>query len=94
MFKLNENAKYSPNRGRWLQLLKTGDIIKPKIVVNSKGLGFQTMYKNPFAQYVISNFTNDVYQTWKKDPLELYVGCVNFAVYCATSSLGISTEHF
>ena len=94
MFKLNENVKYTPNRGRWLQSLKTGDIITPKVVVNNRGLGFQTRYKNPFAQYRISTVTNDVYHLWKTDPLQLHVGCVNFAVYCATSSLGIAAEHF
>ena len=44
---------YPPNRGRWLQRLKTSDIIAPKVVVNSHGLGFKTSYLNPFDTYVI-----------------------------------------
>ena len=31
---------------------------------------------------------------WKHDPLQLYQGCVNFVVFCATSGLGIALEHF
>ena len=99
MLKYNEKIKYIPNRGTWIQHLKTSAIIKPKIVVNSSGLGFSTLYPNPFENYVISRLeggseTDDVFQKLKNDPLQLYQNCVNFAVFCATSGLGISVEHF
>ena len=31
---------------------------------------------------------------WNNDPLQMYINCVNFAVFCATSGLGIALEHF
>ena len=67
--------------------------------MNSSGLGFSTLYPNPFENYVISRLeggseTDDVFQKLKNDPLQLYQNCVNLAVFCATSGLGISVEHF
>ena len=99
MFKLNKTIKYVPNRGTWIQNLKTSEIIKPKVVVNSTGLGFKTSYNNLFDRYVISGLqggseTTTVVSKWGNDPLQLYQGCVNFAVFCATSGLGIALEHF
>ena len=99
MFKFNETIKYLPNSGTWIQHLKTNEIIKPKIVVNSTGLGFSTLYPNPFEKYVIYSLrgeaeTDNVFSKLKNDPLQLYQTCVNFAVFCATSGLGISVEHF
>ena len=99
MLKYNDKIKPAPNRGTWIQHLKTSAIIKPKIIVNSNGLGFPTLYPNPFENYVISRLeggseTDDFFRKLKNDPLQLYQNCVNFAVFCATSGLGISVEHF
>ena len=99
MIKFNKAIKYVPNRSTWIQHLKTNEIIKPKIVVNSVGLGFPTLYPNPFERYVISRLqegseTDNVLSKWQNDPLQLHQYCINFAVFCATSGLGISLEHF
>ena len=99
MLKLNQNVTYSPNRGRWIQRLKTSDIVAPKVVVNSRGLGFKTSYLNPFDEYAISKLeggseTKHVMNLWHEDPLGMYDNCLNFAVFCATSGVGISLEHF
>ena len=56
---LNKAAEYyKPNGGRWIQTIKTADIIKPQVVVNSKGLSFKARYPNPFAEYVIQAAAN------------------------------------
>ena len=99
MFRLNQKIKYVPNRGRWIQRLKTSDIVEPKVVVNSKGLGFKTSYLNPFDEYAISfleggSEAKHVMNLWDNDPLGMYTNCINFAVFCATSGVGISLEHF
>ena len=100
MFTLNQQIRYAPNRGRWIPKLKTSEIISPLVIVNSKGLGFKTSYTlyNPFARYSIGYLsgeeTDSVLKKWKDDPLQLYQGCVNFAVFCAVSGLGLSQEHF
>lgn len=62
-------------------------------MVNSDGLGFSTKYPNPFDSYVILELsTLDLKNVMlrKKDPLEVYVNCVNFIMLCDTSRLGIS----
>ena len=99
MFKFNDKIKPTPKRGTLIQHLKTSEIIKPKIVVSSTGLGFSTLYSNPFENYSISRLeggeeTDDFFKKLKNDPLQLWPTCVNFAVFCATSGLGISVEHF
>ena len=94
MLKLNQKAKYSPNRGRWIETVKTREIVSPAIVVTSKGLSFKSNYQNVFTDYQIESGTPHVIEMWKNDPLQLYACCVNFAVFCATSGLGLSLEHF
>ena len=98
MFRLNQRIEYTPDRGRWIQNVKTSDIVAPKVVVNSRGVGFKTSYLNPFDVYAISileggSETNHVMNLWHNDPLGMYINCVNFAVFCATSGLGIAVEH-
>uniref|UniRef100_UPI001C0766A2 hypothetical protein n=1 Tax=Acinetobacter baumannii TaxID=470 RepID=UPI001C0766A2 len=101
MFKLNERAAYSPKRGRYVQVLKTSEIVTPKVVVNSKGLAFKARYvKNPFDGYDNLKYfktkseEDTVENLWKNDPLKMYINCVNFAVFCATSGLGICVKFF
>ena len=90
--KLNLTIQYTPNRGRWIQSFKSSDIISPKIVVNLSGLGFKTEYRNVFNRYVIHDATSEIISIWKTDAMQLYRVCVNFAVFCATSGLGISLQ--
>ena len=35
---------------------------------------------------------DEIMQKWKNDPMQIYACCVNFAVFCSTSALGISLE--
>ena len=92
---LNEAAEYKPNGGRWIQTIKTDDIIKPHVVVNSRGLSFKARYPNPFAEYVIQAAANRKLLTIMSGrSLEVHCNMINFAVFCATSGLGIAQEHF
>ena len=97
MLKLNKTVRYAPNRGAWIQNVKTSEIVTPQIVVNSGGLAFKVRYPNPFENYRIHGLSRSdretVWPLWKNNPLELYTNCVNFAVFCASSGLGISLEH-
>ena len=92
--KLNKSVKYAPNRGRWIETIKTKEIIEPNIVVTTAGLSFKSSYQNVFTDYQIKYGTKQVLDHWKHDPLQLYACCINFAVFCATSGLGLSLEHF
>ena len=77
----------------------TGEIVIPQIVVSFEGLAFKVRYPNPFDAYAVASLTSSdlktVWSLWNKnnDSLEMYINCVNFAVFCATSALGILLEH-
>ena len=91
--KLNQSARYKPSKGRHMQRLKSRDLIEPLIAVNAAGLSFKTKYPAVFAQdYVIEYAPQKVMDLWFNDPLQLYTNVVNFAVFCATSGLGICLE--
>ena len=91
---LNEKAKYFPNRGKWLQTIKTSEIVKPNVVVNSKGKSFKARYRNPFEKYLIPAITKRLIHVMEGRTLEAHPNMVNFAVFCSTSALGIAQEHF
>ena len=80
------------NRGQFIERLKNSGIINPKVVVNTSGVGFKVNYLNPFEAYKIRFGSDKVMHQWNNDPLQLYSCCVNFAVHCSTSALGISLE--
>jgi len=92
-----DTVRYAPNRGAWIQNVKISEVVTPQIVVNSGGLAFKVRYPNPFDNYHIIALTHSETETvmslWFKNPLEMYINCVNFAVFCVTSGLGISLEH-
>ena len=88
---LNEKAKYFPNRGKWLQTIKTSEIVKPNVVVNSNGKSFKARYRNPFEKYVIPEvITKRVEMVMGGRTLEAHTNMINFAVIFATSGLGIA----
>jgi hypothetical protein len=62
----------------------------PDVVVDSRGVRFKTRYRNVFDSYVIHDATSEIISIWQKKPLQLYRVCVNFAVFCAFSGLGLS----
>lgn len=90
MLRFNPTVEYSPSRGRWIQQLKTSAVMTPEVVVNSRGVGFKTRYRDIFAQYIIHDATSEILSIWKSDPLQLSRVCINFAVFCASSGLGLS----
>ena len=83
---------YIPNRGQWLERMKTSDIITPQVVVSTSGLGFRVKYLNPFEAYKERFGTDEIMHQWNNDPLQIYACCINFAVFCSTSAIGISME--
>ena len=92
---LNKKAKYFPNRGKWIQTIKTSDIVNPEVVVNSEGEFFKARYRNPFEKYVLPGATNKrLINVMGGRSLEAHPNMINFAVFCATSALGIAQEHF
>ena len=96
MFKLNKTVQYKPNRGQWIQKLHTDDIVKPNVVVTKDGISFHTNYTNVFQKNIITNAPTELVTHWQDrlKTLDFYVHCLNFAVFCATSGIGIAVEHF
>ena len=55
---------------------------------------FPIKFENIFTKYIIDDHSEKVYKTWNDDGLLLWQTQLNFAIFCATSACGISTQHF
>ena len=102
MFRHNPKAKYEPNGGRFLQKLTVKDLYKQQIVVSVKGTDFfhaddyfTANSPNIFTNYVIGSMRveSPLYQHWLHQPMKLLQTQLNFAVFCASSACGVSSDH-
>ena len=102
MFRHNPEAKYEPNGGRFLQRLTAKDLYRQQIVVSAKGLDsfdaddqFTANFPNIFMNYVIGSMRveSTLYQHWLHEPMKLWQTQLNFAVFCASSACGVSSDH-
>ena len=89
MFRYNPNAKYEPNRGKYVQIMSGKDLYKQTLVV-SKNDSFPPRFPNIFVNYPLGQMkVGD-----KFFPLKLWQRELNFAVFCATSACGVSSVHY
>ena len=102
MFRHNPKAKYEPNDGRFLQRLTAKDLDEQQIVVSAKGADsfdaddqFTANFPNIFTNYVIGSMRveSPLYQHWLHQPMKLWQTQLNFAVFCASSACGVSSDH-
>ena len=94
MFRYNPNANYQPNGGRYLQILSRKDLYKQTLVVIARGT-FLARFPNIFVDNPLGEMkVGDKFWTnWNKAPLRLWQTQLNFAVFCASSACGVSSEH-
>ena len=94
MFQYNPNANYLPNGGQYLQILSGKDLYKQTIVV-SKNDTFPVRFLNIFVDYLLGQMHvgDKLWTNWNKAPLKLWQTQLNFAVCCASSACGVSSEH-
>ena len=92
IYRYNPEASYKPNGGRYLRLMSAKDLYIQNITVSEHD-SFQVEFPNAFAYYPLGEvkvedkkYINwDYYTLW---PLQL-----NFVVFCASSTCGVSVEH-
>ena len=94
MFRYNLRAKYEPNGGRYLQILSGKDLYKQMIVVSSKDT-IPARFPNIFVDYPLGEMKvgDKLWTNWNKAPMRLWQTQLNFAVFCAPSACGVSSEH-
>ena len=94
MFRYNPNANYQPNGGRYLQILSGKDLYKQEIIVSSNDT-FPVRFPNIFIDYPLGQMRVDdkTWTNWNKAPMRLWQTQLNFAVWCASSACGVSSEH-
>ena len=96
MFRYNPAANYQPNEGRYLQILSGKDLYKQTIVVSAlENDTFPARFPNIFVDYPLGQMHvgDKLWMNWNKAPLKLWQTQLNFAVFCASSTCGVSSTH-
>ena len=94
MFRYNSKANYQPIGGQYLQILSGKDLYKQTIIVSSKDT-FPVRFLNIFVDYPLGqmHLGDKVWTNWNKAPMRLCQTQLNFAVWCASSTCGVSSAH-
>ena len=99
MFRHNASAKYLPNGGKYLQRITAKDLYEQKIIVKENSLKeddyFTAKFPNVFTNFVVHQMRveSPLFKNWEHHPMKLWQTQLNFAVFCATSACGVSSEH-
>ena len=109
MFRYNLKANYQPNGGRYLQILSGKDLYKQIIVMSARGHGtpegsqaqrahndtFPARFPNIFVDYPLGQMRvgDKLGTNLNKAPLKLWQTQLNYAVFCASSTCGVSSAH-
>ena len=93
MFRYNPKANYQPNGGLYLQILGK-DLYKQTIVVSNKDT-FSARFLNIFVDYPLGQMRvgDKLWTNWNKASMRLWQTQLNFAVWCASSTFGVSSAH-
>ena len=94
MFRYNPKADYQPHGGRYLQILSGKDLYKQTIVISARDT-LPARSLNIFVDYHLGSMKvgDKLWTNWNKAPLKLWQTQLNFAVRCASSACGVSSEH-
>ena len=94
IFLYNPRAKYSPNGGQYLEILKAIDLFKQTITVNNNGQ-FIANFPNICTHYPLGGIRipDKKWKNWENSPMNLWQTQINFAIFCASSACGVSAEH-
>ena len=94
MFRYNPAANYQPNGGCYLQILSGKDLYKQMIAVSNRDT-FPARFPNIFVDYTLGQMcvVDNLWMNWNKAPMQLWQAQLNFAVWCASSSCGVSSAH-
>ena len=97
MFRYNSNANYQQNGGRYLQILSGKDLYKQTIVISAGDTRdtFPVRFPNIFVTHPLGSIHvgDKLCMNWNKAPMRLWQSQLNFAVWCAARTCGVSSEH-
>ena len=96
MFRYNPKANYQPNGGRYLQILSGKDLYKQTVVMSARTHDtFPARFPNIFVDYPLGQMRvgDKLWTNWNKAPIRLWQTQLNFAVWCTTSTCGVSSAH-
>ena len=97
MFRYNSKANYQPNGGRYLQILSGKDLFKQTIVVSAieNDDTFPARFPNIFVDYLLRQMHvgDELCTNWNKAAMRLWQTQLNFAMWCASSTCGVSSAH-
>ena len=96
MFRYNPKANYQPNGGHYFQILSGTDLYKQTIVMSAVTHDtFPVRFPNIFVDYPLGQMRvgDKLWMNWNKAPMCLWQTQLNFAVWCTSSTCGVSSAH-
>ena len=97
IYRYNPNVSYKQNGGRYLQLISAKDLYIQNITVaehDGHSNSFQVKFPNVFTNYPLGamRVEDQRFKDWDHYKLTLWQSQLNFAVFCASSTCGVSVE--
>ena len=94
----NPDASYKPNGGRYLQQIGSKDLYIQNITVSEHdghSDSFQVKFPNVFTNYMLGavRVEDQKFKDWDNYKFTIWQSQLNFAVFCASSTCGVSVEH-
>ena len=98
IYKYNSDASYKPNGGTYLQLITAKDLYIQNVTVaehDGHSDSFQVKFPNVFTNYPLGavRVEDQKFKDWDHYKFTIWQSQLNFAVFCASSSCGVSFEH-
>ena len=98
IYKYNPDANYKPNGGTYLQLITAKDLYIQNIIVaehDGHSDSFQVKFPNVFTNYPLGavRVEDQRFKDWDHYKFTIWQSQLNFAVFCASSTCGVSVEH-
>ena len=98
IYRYNPDTSYKPNGGTYLQLITAKDLyIQNKTLAENDGHSdsFQVKFPNVFTNYPLGavRVEDQRFKDWDHYKFTIWQSQLNFAVFCASSTCGVSVEH-
>ena len=98
IYRYNSDASYKPNGGTYLQQIGSKDLYIQNITVSEHDKhseSFQIKFPNVFTNYLLGavRVEDQKFKDWDHYKFTIWQSQLNFAVFCASSTCGVSVEH-
>ena len=98
IYRYNPNGSYKPNGGTYLQIMSPKDLYIQNITVaenDGHSDSFQVKFPNVFTNYLLGavRVEDQRFKDWDHYKFTIWQSQLNFVVFCASSTCGVSVEH-